>query len=226
TLRLAFKRASIPLSYSRGFHPQPQISFGPALPLTVESKEEFIDFYTYRYFLPEECLKRLNESLPPEMGFLKVIQISREAASLSTLVTGSDYSVNLADPAIESVINNFASRKEIPLESCHQFAIDTFHAKPEILITKHKSAKVVDIKKFVRSLSLDESGQRLLIEMKIENGATVGIQNVVKALYEIDVEFPVTRERQYIWCQGAKQSPLNVESDQAALNRQLLDMMI
>jgi radical SAM family uncharacterized protein/radical SAM-linked protein len=226
TLRLAFKRAGIPLSYSRGFHPQPQISFGPALPLTVESKEEFIDFYTYRYFSPEECLKRLNESLPPEMGFLKVIQISREAPSLSTLVTGSDYSVNLADPAIESVFRNFAARKEIALESCHQCAIDAFHAKHEILITKHKSAKVVDIKKFVRSLSLDESGQRLMIEMKIENGATVGIQNVVKALYEIDVEFPVTRERQYIWDQGTKQSLLCVESDQAAINRQLLDMMI
>jgi radical SAM-linked protein len=226
TLRLAFKRAGIPLSYSRGFHPQPQISFGPALPLTVESKEEFIDFYTYKYFSPEECLQRLNESLPPEMGFLKVVQISREAASLSTLVTGSDYTVNLADPAIESVFRNFASRKEISLDSCHQFAIDAFHAKPEIPLTKHKSGRVVDIKKFVRSLSLEESSQQLLIEMIIENGATVGIQNVVKALYEIDVEFPVTRERQYIWNQGTKQSPLIIEADQAAVNRQLLDMMI
>jgi uncharacterized protein (DUF2344 family) len=171
-------------------------------------------------------LKRLNESLPPEMGFLKVIQIPREAASLSTLVTGSDYSVNLTDPAIDSVFKNFAARKEISPDACHQFAIEAFHAKPEILIRKHKSEKVVDVKKFVRSLSLEQSGQRLFIEMKIENGATVGIQNVVKALYEIDVEFPVTRERQYIWYQGTKQSPLQVESDQAAVKRQLLDMMI
>ncbi len=226
TLRLAFKRAGIPLSYSRGFHPQPQISFGPALPLTVESKEEFIDFYTYRYFSPEECLHRLNESLPPEMAFLRIVQISREALSLSALIDGADYTVNFADPAIEHVVKNFAAKKEISVNACHRYAIDAFHAKPAILITKHKSEKIVDIKKFVRSLRWDESTNRLWIEMKIQNGATIGIQNVVKALYEIDVEFPVTRECQYIWNEGNKQSPLYVESDQTAINRQLLDMLL
>jgi radical SAM family uncharacterized protein/radical SAM-linked protein len=208
TLRLAFKRAEIPLSYSRGFHPVPQISFGPALPLAVESKEEFIDFFTYRYISPEECLARLKSALPEELAFEDVVQIASNAPSLSSLIDGSDYSVDCADPAIQVVAKNFASSKEIEVASVHQYAVKAFLEKPEVLIKKHKSQKFVDAKKFVRLLKWDSEASRLCIEMKFEDGATVGIQHVLKALYEIDVEFPVTRERQYYWNNGTKESPL------------------
>ena len=211
TLRLAFKRAEIPLSYSRGFHPAPHISFGPALPLAVESKEEFIDFYTYRYMSPEECLSRLNQAMPPELSFLRVVQISHSTPSLSALIDGSDYSVNFAEPTIEPVVKNFATKKGIDVALSHGFAIDAFLEKPEVLIKKHKTEKFVDAKKYVRSLQWDDDARALKVEMKFQDGATVGIQHVLKALYEIDVEFPVTRERQYIWSNGTKQSPLDVD---------------
>ncbi|HSE40779.1 MAG TPA: TIGR03960 family B12-binding radical SAM protein [Acidobacteriota bacterium] len=208
TLRLAFKRAEIPLSYSRGFHPVPQISFGPALPLAVESKEEFIDFHTYRYISPEECLARLKEALPKELWFEDVVEISSSTPSLSSLIDGSDYTVDCTDPAVQAVAKNFATSKDINVASAHRYAVDTFLEKPEVLIKKHKSQKFVDAKKFVRLLKWDDETQRLRIEMKFEDGATVGIQHVLRALYEIDVEFPVTRERQYCWRNGLKQSPL------------------
>ena len=70
----------------------------------------------------------------------------------------------------------------------------------------------MDAKKYVRSLRWDDEARTLNIEMKFQDGATVGIQHVLKALYEIDVEFPVTRERQYIWNNGAKESPLCVSA--------------
>ena len=157
---LAFKRAEIPLSYSKGFHPQPQISFGPALPLAVESKEEFIDFHTYRHISPEECLGRLKKAMPPELGFLQVAQIPHNAPSLSALIDGSDYSVNFAEPAVEPIVKNFASRKGIDVAASHEFAIDAFLEKSEVLIKKHKSEKFVDAKKFVRSLRWDEKVAR------------------------------------------------------------------
>jgi radical SAM-linked protein len=208
TLRLAFKRADIPLSYSKGFHPSPHISFGPALPLAVESKEEFIDFYTYRYFSPDESLARLNKAMPPELQFLHIVEIPHNTPSLSALIDGSDYSVNFSEAAIEPIVRNFATKKGIDIEVSHKFAIDAFLEKPEVLIKKHKTEKFVDAKKFVRSIRWDDESRKLNIEMKFQDGATVGIQHVLKALYEIDVEFPVTRERQYIWNNGTKESPL------------------
>ena len=38
----AIRRARLPIAYSQGFHPLPRFSFGPALPLGVESEEEFL----------------------------------------------------------------------------------------------------------------------------------------------------------------------------------------
>jgi hypothetical protein len=124
------------------------------------------------------------------------------------LIDGSDYTVDCTDPAVQAVAKNFATLKDINVASAHRYAVDTFLEKPEVLIKKHKSQKFVDAKKFVRLLKWDDETQCLLIEMKFEDGATVGIQHVLRALYEIDVEFPVTRERQYCWRNGLKQSPL------------------
>jgi len=38
-----FRRASMPLFYSRGFHPKPEMTFGPALALGVSSLGEYVD---------------------------------------------------------------------------------------------------------------------------------------------------------------------------------------
>ncbi|MCU0577926.1 MAG: TIGR03960 family B12-binding radical SAM protein, partial [Desulfobacterota bacterium] len=39
----AFRRAGIPLFFSQGFHPQPRVSFGPALPLGLAGAGEWVD---------------------------------------------------------------------------------------------------------------------------------------------------------------------------------------
>ena len=67
--------------------------------------------------------------------------------SLSALIDGSDYSVNFAEPAIESIVKNFASRKGIDEAVSHNFAIDAFLEKPEVLIKKHKIGKTCGCKK-------------------------------------------------------------------------------
>jgi radical SAM-linked protein len=38
-----FRRLDLPLYYSQGFHPKPEMSFGPALPLGVASHAEYVD---------------------------------------------------------------------------------------------------------------------------------------------------------------------------------------
>jgi hypothetical protein len=62
--------------------------------------------------------------------------------------------------------------------------------------------------------------------MKIRNGATVGILHVLKALYEIDVDLPVARERLYIWKNGSKCSPLQTDWEELQIQKHLMDMSI
>ncbi|NLC39201.1 MAG: DUF2344 domain-containing protein, partial [Clostridia bacterium] len=39
----SFRRASLPLAFSRGFNPHPKISFGPPLPVGVSGRREYLD---------------------------------------------------------------------------------------------------------------------------------------------------------------------------------------
>ena len=226
TLRLGLKRAEIPLTHSRGFHPQPQISFGPALPLNVESKEEFVDFFTYSYVLPEEFLRRANCHLPPELAFTDAMQVSRNAPSLSVLLDGADYRVDFDREVSEMVMRDYAQRVGVDPTDSQRFAIECFLEKKEILHTKHKNGKVINIKDFIRSIRYDPDERKLHCEIKIINGATVGIQQVLKALYQIDLELPVSRVRLYIWSDGSKRSPLHSEWEQLQVQKHYMDMSI
>jgi radical SAM-linked protein len=208
TMRLAFKRADVPVSFSRGFHPVPQISFGPALPMNVESREEYLDFFTYRYIDPDECVRRINEQLPAGLQFIEIAQIPKSAPSLSVLISGADYTIDFGHPVCEPVLRDYASRMGIRVEDCHQHAMEEYERKSELLFTKHKTEKVVNIKDFVRSLSYDENSHSLNVEMKIVEGSTVSILQVMKSIYEIEVELPIVRERLYVWEGKQKVSPL------------------
>jgi uncharacterized protein (DUF2344 family) len=182
--------------------------------MNVESKEEFLDFFTYRYIHPDDCLRQLNSALPAEVQFIRITQISKNAPSLSSIINGAEYSFDLSSPALQPVLRNFASMHEIDFNDCHRYAIDLFLEKPEVLITKHKTEKVVNIKNFVQHLHWDSALSRLFVEMKIIDGSTVGIQHVARALYETNVEFPsITRESQFVKRDGVNLSPLDVESD-------------
>ena len=210
TLRHAFAEAKIPISTGGGSHPQPQISFGPALPLNVESREEFLDFCTYRFVSPEKIVFSINRFLPEDLAFLEAAQISKVVLSLSQLIDGADYSVDFS--------GRTAGRE------AHSSTIEWFHRESEILFTKHKNEKVVNIKEYVRSLRFDSHQNRLWIEMKIVEGATAGIHQVVRALYPAEEELQIKREKLYLWQDGRKRSPLTLEWEELQMRKHLMDL--
>ena len=67
-LTRTLRRTGLPLAYSAGYHPKPILSFGPPLPLGVESSAEYFDLELTRA-LPEEEVKRaLTQHLPARVG--------------------------------------------------------------------------------------------------------------------------------------------------------------
>ncbi len=62
-LNRAFRMATLPISFTRGFNPRPVLRFGPALELGVEGvAEQFIG--EFEHPLPADTLNRLNAGLP------------------------------------------------------------------------------------------------------------------------------------------------------------------
>jgi radical SAM-linked protein len=89
----AFRRLELPLRFSEGFNPTPRVSFGPALPVGTESREEFLTMELSEPIAePEAVLGLLNRQLPE--GFeairLEVATRDKEGATLTC------YHINLA----------------------------------------------------------------------------------------------------------------------------------
>ncbi|HEY5995809.1 MAG TPA: TIGR03936 family radical SAM-associated protein, partial [Candidatus Deferrimicrobiaceae bacterium] len=57
------RRAGMPVAYSRGFHPQPRLSFSPALPVGTESDAEFVEA---EFSLPV-TVESLLSAIPPQL---------------------------------------------------------------------------------------------------------------------------------------------------------------
>ncbi|MFA5523915.1 MAG: TIGR03936 family radical SAM-associated protein [Tissierellales bacterium] len=116
----AFRRAEIPVKYSEGFNPHPQLSLATALALGVSSDGEYMDLELESNMEPEEFKQRMNMILPNGIKILKAVP-SYEKSSLVSLIRWSNYIVkfNTVDKMtieeITNLINDFLNKKELIL---------------------------------------------------------------------------------------------------------------
>lgn len=91
----AARRAELPVRFSGGFHPAPQISFPDALPTGIESDAEIIDVRLYRPCDPDAVMAALNAQLPLGVEVLDAQSVSWKAPAPSVAIQGSVYRVPL-----------------------------------------------------------------------------------------------------------------------------------
>jgi radical SAM-linked protein len=89
----ALRRAGLPLAYTEGFSPRPQLSFGLALPTGCESLAEYLDVVlddagaAHAGVSVDTLPDRLGALLPEGIEVRAVIEIDRRAGSLQQAVT-------------------------------------------------------------------------------------------------------------------------------------------
>ncbi len=94
----AMRRASLPISYSQGFHPQPKISLAAALPLGFSSRNEVLDVRLNEDVAVEDISNRLKDNLPPDIKVLNIESVDERLPALQTLVLSAAYDVHLTEP--------------------------------------------------------------------------------------------------------------------------------
>jgi radical SAM-linked protein len=70
------------VAFSAGFNPKPQLSFGPPLPLGVESVAEYFDLELKVPLAAAELIFALKQHLPPGLEVLSLHQLESKAPSL------------------------------------------------------------------------------------------------------------------------------------------------
>lgn len=143
TLHRVFRRANIPLSYSEGFNPHPQLSFAAATATGMASEAEWFEVKLYQDMTPEEFMQRVNAQMPVGMRLTDAAVVPDNAGKLTTMVRAAEYRVRL--------------HADIPLSvGAVQKAINELLAG-EIIVQKRTKGglKMVDIRPQVISVGVE-----------------------------------------------------------------------
>jgi len=115
TFERAVRRAKVPVAYSQGFHPRPRLSFGPPLPLGIESTVEYIDIHLSEPY-PRDIVVALNRVLPEGFRALEARPMFGRTPSLSSAISLAVYSVELKGVVgLEELVRKFMEREHVSI---------------------------------------------------------------------------------------------------------------
>jgi len=100
TIQRILRRSGIPAEFTQGFHPKMKLTFLPALPLGMRSREEILELVVEKDIAPEIFLERLNQVSPAGLYFHRLEKIEPSRPSLNREVKAVLYSLDLT-PLIE-----------------------------------------------------------------------------------------------------------------------------
>ena len=90
-----FRRAGLGLFYSGGFHPKPELSFGPALGLGVPSLGEVLDVTLLEELSPDELVRRLARVTVPGIELLAARPLGEGERPVGAVITEAEYVMRL-----------------------------------------------------------------------------------------------------------------------------------
>jgi len=99
----SFRRVGLPLFYSSGFHPKPEMTFGPALSLGVFSIGEVVDVKMTDDIDPAGWLEALSESSPDGLRFLGAVRLGANDPSISKVIDAQRYAVAMPRRSLEAM---------------------------------------------------------------------------------------------------------------------------
>jgi radical SAM-linked protein len=91
----ALRRAAVPLAYTEGFSPRPQLSFGLALPTGCESTAEYLDAALRAAVSPAELTATVTPLLPDGLHLVTAAVLEPGSGSLQEEVTSCRWEIEL-----------------------------------------------------------------------------------------------------------------------------------
>ncbi|MCJ7514997.1 MAG: TIGR03936 family radical SAM-associated protein [Dehalococcoidia bacterium] len=112
------RRAGLPLAYSEGFTPHPQIALAAPLLVGVTSDVELMDVSLSRWVSPQSFLAQIEKQLPRGITLLEARPVGQNVPSLQSQVKFVEYTVEVETEKerqeVESDMVSFLSKKDMP----------------------------------------------------------------------------------------------------------------
>jgi radical SAM-linked protein len=114
----AMRRAGLPLAYSEGFTPHPQIALAAPLLVGVTSQAELMDISLSRWISPQAFVAQVKRQLPAGVDLMEVWPVGPNVPSLQSQIRFVEYRVEVETEKdsqdVESAVQSFLSMKELP----------------------------------------------------------------------------------------------------------------
>ncbi len=138
----ALRRAALPLAYTEGFSPRPQLSFGLALPTGAESLAEYVDVALD----PERALTAgidpaglpavLDGLLPDGLHIEEAVTVERSKDSLQQMVTSCSWTMRLAGVTREQLsgmVSALLAAESVPITRERKGREESDDLRPSVL---------------------------------------------------------------------------------------------
>ena len=179
----SFRRAGLPLAYSEGFSPHPQISLAAPLPVGVTSTAELMDIFLTERLEPDQAKQMMQQQLAPGLGIDNVSEVGLNLPSIQSQIRAAEYRIELPDEVdvaqLEARVRGLMTRDSVPWQHQREREIRSYDLRP----------LVWDL-----SVVLSEGRAWLTMRLQADNSAT-GRPEQVSAALELPQRLPIERTR-------------------------------
>jgi radical SAM family uncharacterized protein/radical SAM-linked protein len=215
----SFRRLEVPIFYSSGFHPKPDMTFSPALSLGVASLAEILDVKLTVDVDAAELTSRLTAASPEGLVWKGGALLGEGDPGISKIIDGARYAVGIPRRALDAWGGEARLRDEVSrvLGSSDVRVMRRF---------ERGLAKSIDVKKFLRGLAVDMDAAALLDEARVAGDLVplvadvsitaeggVKIAEIMEAVLggQDVVPYHAVRAAMGLWHEGRLVSPLEMD---------------
>lgn len=149
-----FRRAGMSLFYSRGFHPKPEMTFGPALPLGVASVAEYADVKVLPGCDLERLVERLNAAASDGIAFFGARVLGPNDPSLNKVIDEATYVAALPPSTLS----------ELGIATADELATRIAARRDQPLVARRSLegiGKQIDVSRYLADVRVGEGGEVL-----------------------------------------------------------------
>jgi len=165
-----FRRLDIPLTFSQGFSQRPLIKFYFALPLGVESHDEWMEIFTHEKLDLDNILTLLNDNITDGIKFNEIKEIENKK-NLSYEPLTIEYQFDFLNSKQENYENYINNKESYIIER----------------LTKKKKLKKYETNKYVEEISYNNDEKSCKVVLKYIDGVTLRYSEVLKNIFDLEI---------------------------------------
>ncbi len=216
-----FRRAELSMFYSQGFHPKPEMVFGPALSLGVATLDDYVDVKLACDADPDALPALLQPGAPDGLRFLSAARLGPNDPGISKVVDATEY--------VAAVPWSWLRAQGIAhLDDAHAH-VDARRATPLSVLRRIEGlGKRIDVTAHLEALTVGDgadalddagyAGELLALRFRTRMFATGAVKaaEVVEALFGPECPSRFVRTAMGRARDGEIVSPMNLEALRAA----------